>query len=69
MENIVEMYVVQRRGRQWQPTPVILPGKFHGWRSLVGCSPWGRKESDTPEQLTHTHTHTQSREAVVYEDH
>ena len=29
--------------RQWQPTPVLLPGKFHGWRSLVGCSPWGRK--------------------------
>ena len=30
------------RRRQWQPTPVLLPGKFHGWRSLVGCSPWGR---------------------------
>ena len=28
--------------RKWQPTPVFLPGKFHGWRSLVGCSPWGR---------------------------
>ena len=28
--------------RQWQPTPVLLPGKVHGWRSLVGCSPWGR---------------------------
>ena len=27
---------------QWQPTPVLLPGKSHGWRSLVGCSPWGR---------------------------
>ena len=37
--------------RQWQPTPVLLPGKSHGWRSLVGCSPWGRKESDTTEQL------------------
>ena len=33
------------------PTPVLLPGKPHGWRSLVGCSPWGRKESDTTEQL------------------
>ena len=33
--------------RQWQPTPVLLPGKSHGWRSLVGCSPWGREESDT----------------------
>ena len=27
--------------RQWHPTPVLLPGKYHGWRSLVGCSPWG----------------------------
>ena len=30
------------RRRQWQPTPVLLPGKSHGWRSLVGCSPWGQ---------------------------
>ena len=36
------------------PTPVLLPGKPHGWRSLVGCSPWGHKESDTIEQLTCT---------------
>ena len=37
--------------RQWQPTPVLLPGKSHGWRSLVGCSPWGWEESNTTEQL------------------
>ena len=37
--------------RQWQPTPVLLPGKSHGWRSLEGCSPWGREESDTTERL------------------
>ena len=37
--------------RQWHPTPVLLPGKSHGWRSLVGCSPWGRKESDMTEWL------------------
>ena len=37
--------------RQWQPTPVLLPGKSHGWRSLVVCSPWGCEESDTTEQL------------------
>ena len=37
--------------RKWQPTPVHLPGKSHGRRSLVGYSPWGRKESDTTEQL------------------
>ena len=39
-------------------TPVFLPGEFHGQRSLVGYSPWDRKESDTTEQLTHTNTHT-----------
>ena len=39
------------RRRQWHPTPVLLPGKFHGRRSLVGCSPWGRWESDTTERL------------------
>ena len=37
--------------RQWHPTPVLLPGKSHGWRSLEGCSPWGRQESDTTEGL------------------
>ena len=37
--------------RKWQPTPVLLPGKFHGSRSLVGYSPWGHKESDTIERL------------------
>ena len=37
--------------RQWHPTPVLLPGKPHGRRSLVGCSPWGREESDTTERL------------------
>ena len=38
--------------RKWQPTPVSLPGEFHGQRSLEGSSPWGRKESDTTEWLT-----------------
>ena len=37
--------------RQWHPTSALLPGKSHGGRSLVGCSPWGRKESDTAERL------------------
>ena len=37
--------------RKWQPTPVFLPGKSHGRRSLVGYSPWGREESDTTERL------------------
>ena len=39
------------RRRQWHPTPVLLPRKSHGRRSLVGCSPWGHYESDTAEQL------------------
>ena len=41
MAFIMLRYVPSGR-RQWQPTPVLLPGKSHGWRSLVGCSPWGR---------------------------
>ena len=36
---------------KWQSTQVLLPGKSHGQRSLVGYSPWGRKESDTTERL------------------
>ena len=39
------------RRRQWHPAPVLLPGKSHGWRSLVGCSPWGRWGLDTTERL------------------
>ena len=35
----------------WHPTPVLLPGKSHGRRSLVGCSPWGQEELDTTERL------------------
>ena len=46
--TIVNIYAVNWR-RQWHPTPVLLPGKSHGWRSLVGCRPWGRKESEMTE--------------------
>ena len=35
--------------RKWQPTPVFLPGEFHGQMSLVGYNPWGHKESNTTE--------------------
>ena len=42
--------------RKWQPTPVLLPGESHGRRTLVGYSPWGRKELDTTERL-HFHFH------------
>ena len=47
--------------REWQPTSVLLPGEFHGQRSLVGYSPRDLKESDMTEQLIHTHTHTHFR--------
>ena len=45
--------------RKWQPTPSFLPGEFHGQRSLVGCSPWGCKESDVTE-----YTYTVGRYSV-----
>ena len=42
--------------RKWKPTPVLSPGKSHGQRSLAGCNPWNRKESDTTERLSmHKH--------------
>ena len=41
--------------RKWQPTPVLLPGKSHGLKSLVGYSPWGCKESGTTKRLHFTH--------------
>ena len=37
--------------RRWHPNPVLLPGKPYGRRSLMGCSPWGREDSDTTERL------------------
>ena len=41
----------------WQPTPVFLPGEYHGQRRLEGYIPWGCTESDTTEVTYHTHTH------------
>ena len=49
--TIINNSYEQNRRRQWHLTPVLLPGKSHGWRSLVGCSPWGRVQSDTTERL------------------
>ena len=45
-----------RQGGAWQPTPVFLPGEFHGQRSLVGYGSWGHKELDTTEDTQHAHT-------------
>ena len=50
-ESQVSLSLLDRR-RKWHPTPVSLPGKSHGQRSLVGCSPWGHKELGTTERLT-----------------
>ena len=49
--NDLKITPVLSQSRQWHPTPVLLPGESHGRRSLVGCSPWGREESDTTERL------------------
>ena len=51
--------------RQWQPTPVLLPGKSHRRRSLVGCSPWGHWELDMTEQL-HFHFHALEKEMATH---
>ena len=52
----VYIYIYQRR--QWHPTPVFLPEKSHGWRSLEGCSPWGRGGLDTTERLHFHFSHS-----------
>ena len=53
--------------RQWHPTLVLLPAKYHGRRSLVGCSPWGREESDTTEWLPFTfHFHALEKKMATH---
>ena len=55
------------RRRQWQPTPVLLPGKSHGCRTLVGCSPWGLKESTWLSDFTFTfHFHAWEKEMATH---
>ena len=50
-------------GRQWHPTPVLLPGESHGWRSLVGCSPWGRNWATSLSLFTF---HALEKEMATY---
>ena len=53
--------------RQWQPTPVLLPGKSHGWRSLVGCSPWVTKSWAHLSDFTFTfHFHALEKEVATH---
>ena len=50
--SVGDLGLIPRQGdtlEKWLPTPVFLPGEFHGQRSLVGYSSWGHKESDTTE--------------------
>ena len=53
IKNLPTRQEIQVRSLGWKPTPLFLPGEFHGQRSLAGYSPWSRKELDTTEQLTH----------------
>ena len=57
------LYLVFFQRRQWHPTPVLLPGKSHEWRSLVGCSPWGPEKLDTTEGL---HFHALEKEMATH---
>ena len=58
-------YLIHRR-RQWQPTPVLLPGKSHGQRSLVGCSPWGRNRTRLSDFTFTFHFHALGREMATH---
>ena len=62
-----DLYIKKSRAkwgrRQWEPTPVLVPGKPHGRRSLEGCSPWGRQELDMTSNFTFTfHFHALEKE-------
>ena len=51
LQSYSDCCTLDSQRKQWQATPVLLPRKSHGQRSLVGCNPWGREESDTTERL------------------
>ena len=59
--NVINFVCLKSR----QPTPVLLPGKSHRWRGLVGYSPWGCEESDTTERL-HFHFHALEQEMATH---
>ena len=52
--------------RKWQPTPILLPGKFHRWKGLVGYRPWGHKESDMTKGLQFTKRKKQKKIILIY---
>ena len=53
--------------RKWPPTPVFLPGEFHGQRSLAGYSPWGHRESDMTERVTLLYKGKESEVVCIYD--
>ena len=65
MSFLILYLLVPFRRRQWHPTPVLLPENSHGWRSLVGCSPWGCWELDTTQWL-HFHFHALEKEMATH---
>ena len=53
--------------KQWHPTPVLLPGKSHGWKSLVGCSPWVAKSRTRLSDFTFPfHFHALEKEMAAH---
>ena len=67
LKSLIGFLSANKRKRQWHPTPVLLPGKSHRRRSLVGCSPWGRWGSDTTERLHfHFHFHALEKEMATH---
>jgi len=66
LRSFASMFTSDRR-RQWNPTPVLLPGKSHGWRSLVGCSPWDRWSRTWLSDFTFTfHFHALEKETATH---
>ena len=62
-----ETIILFSQRRQWHPTPVLLPGKSHGWRSLVACSPWGAKSQTWLNDFTLTfHFHALEKEMATH---
>ena len=69
-KTVLRPYRLSARRRQWHPTPVLLPGKSHGWRSLVGCSPWGREDAKSRTRLSNFtfifHFHALEKEMATH---
>ena len=66
-EKILGIWQAPNWRRQWHPTPVLLPGKSHGWRSLVGCSPWGVKSQTRLSDFTFTfHFHALEKDMATH---